>query len=131
MYYQDQNLSYQQSIQRMFPQPQGTVYSINSPVEIGNIPIGSTGLSVALCLSEGLMYIKSFQSGGPVIMAYSIKPYTKDSNEVAATPNLEVTKSNENNVEYQKMINELQERIYKIEQIINKNNDGGKFNGLL
>lgn len=131
MYYQDQNLSYQQSIQRMFPQPQGTVYSINSPVEIGNIPIGSTGLSVALCLSEGLMYIKSFQSGGPVIMAYSIKPYTKDSNEVAATPNLEVTKSNEYNVEYQKTINELQERIYKIEQIVNKNNEGGKFNGLL
>ena len=64
-------------------------------------------------------------------MAYSIKPYTKDSNEVAATPNLEVTKSNENNVEYQKMINELQERIYKIEQTINKNKDGGKFNGLL
>ena len=115
----------------MFPQPQGTVYSINSPVEIGNIPIGSTGLSVALCLSEGLMYIKSFQSGGPVIMAYSIKPYTKDGNEVAATPNLKVTKSNENNVEYQKTINELQERIYKIEQIVNKNNEGGKFNGLL
>ncbi len=131
MYYQDQNLSYQQSIQRMFPQPQGTVYSINSPVEIGNIPIGSTGLSVALCLSEGLMYIKSFQSGGPVIMAYTIKPYTKDSNEIAATPNLEVMKSNENNIEYQKIINELQERIYKIEQIINKNNGGGKFNDLL
>jgi len=44
----------------MFPQPQGSVYSINSPLEIGNVPIGSTGLSVALCLNEGLMYIKSF-----------------------------------------------------------------------
>ena len=35
-----------QQIQSMFPQPQGSVYSINSPLEIGNVPIGSTGLSV-------------------------------------------------------------------------------------
>ena len=41
-----------QSIQQMFPQPQGSVYSISSPIEIGNVPIGSTGLSVALCLPE-------------------------------------------------------------------------------
>jgi hypothetical protein len=36
----------------MFPQPQGSVYSINTPVEVGNVPIGSTGLSVAICLPE-------------------------------------------------------------------------------
>jgi hypothetical protein len=52
-----------QQIQQMFPQPQGSVYSINSPIEIGNVPIGSTGLSVAICLAENLMYIKSFQNG--------------------------------------------------------------------
>ena len=46
-------------LQQMFPQPQGSVYSINSPVDIGNVPIGSTGLSLALCLNENLMYIKS------------------------------------------------------------------------
>lgn len=49
-----------QQIQQMFPQPQGSVYSINAPIEIGNVPIGSTGLSVAICLSENVMYIKSF-----------------------------------------------------------------------
>jgi hypothetical protein len=49
-----------QSIQQMFPQPQGSIYSINSPLDLGNVPIGSTGLSVALCMSEQLMYIKSF-----------------------------------------------------------------------
>lgn len=47
-------LPYQQiqQIQQMFPQPQGSVYSINTPVEVGNVPIGSTGLSVAICLPE-------------------------------------------------------------------------------
>ena len=52
-----------QQIQQMFPQPQGSVYSINAPAEIGNVPIGSTGLSVAICIPENLMYIKSFQNG--------------------------------------------------------------------
>jgi hypothetical protein len=49
-----------QQIQQMFPQPQGSVYSINSPLDLGNVPIGSTGLSVALCIPDNLMYIKSF-----------------------------------------------------------------------
>ena len=52
-----------QQIQQMFPQPQGSVYAINSPLELGNVPTGSTGLSVAICLAENLMYIKSFQNG--------------------------------------------------------------------
>jgi hypothetical protein len=52
-----------QQIQNMFPQPQGSVYAINSPLDIGNVPTGSTGLSVAICLAENLMYIKSFQNG--------------------------------------------------------------------
>lgn len=74
-----------QQIQSMFPQPQGSVYSINSPLEIGNVPIGSTGLSVVLCLNEDVMYIKSFQNGAPVIMAYNVTPYQKD---VAAAVNI-------------------------------------------
>ena len=52
-----------QQIQQMFPQPQGSVYAINSPLDIGNVPTGSTGLSVAICFAENLMYIKSFQNG--------------------------------------------------------------------
>ena len=64
-----------QQIQQMFPQPQGSVYAINSPLDIGNVPTGSTGLSVAICLAENLMYIKSFQNGQPVIMAYSVSPF--------------------------------------------------------
>lgn len=104
-------------IQQMFPQPQGSVYAINTPTEIGNVPIGSTGLSVALCFNEQLMYIKSFQNGNPVIMAYRVLPYTKEETAVptqtAPAPNFE-------------------ERLNKLEALLTQaTSEGGKFNGLL
>ena len=105
-----------QQIQQMFPQPQGSVYAINAPTEIGNVPIGSTGLSVAICFNEQLMYIKSFQNGSPVIMAYRVTPYTKEETSPApATPSLE-------------------DRLAKLENLLTNltsTNEGGKFNGLL
>lgn len=108
-----------QQIQQMFPQPQGSVYAINTPSEVGNVPIGSTGLSVAMCFPDSLMYIKSFQNGNPVIMAYRITPYTKDA---PTPPSAEET-------------NPLEERLAKLEQILLNNNnntkEGGKFSGLL
>lgn len=109
--------SYQQ-IQQMFPQPQGSVYSINTPAEVGNVPIGSTGLSIALCFPEQIMYIKSFQNGNPVIMAYRIASYTKE--EPASTA-AEPT-------------NPLEERLARLEEVIKKlteSTNGGKFDGLL
>ena len=103
-------------IQQMFPQPQGSVYAINTPTEIGNVPIGSTGLSVAICFTEQLMYIKSFQNGNPVIMAYRISPYTKEENNTQAAP----------------APSTFEERLTKLETLLtNLTNDGGKFNGLL
>lgn len=75
-----------QQLQQMFPQPQGSVYSIKSPLELGNVPIGSTGLSVVLCLSEDIMYIKSFQNGAPVVMAYRVSPYQKEETPPPAEP---------------------------------------------
>ena len=98
-----------QQIQQMFPQPQGSVYSINAPLEIGNVPIGSTGLSVAICLNESLMYIKSFQNGNPVIMAYKIIPYSKE----------EETKP-------EPVENTFEERLAKIEQMLATNNTNGR-----
>ena len=106
-----------QQIQQMFPQPQGSVYAINTPTEIGNVPIGSTGLSVALCFNEQLMYIKSFQNGNPVIMAYRISPYTKEE-----TPSSAPAASS------------LEERMTKLESLLTNltnTGEGGKFNGLL
>ena len=71
-----------------------------------------------MCFPDSLMYIKSFQNGNPVIMAYRITPYTKD----APTPPAEET-------------NPLEERLAKLEQILLNNNnntkEGGKFSGLL
>ena len=110
-----------QQIQQMFPQPQGSVYSINAPLEIGNVPIGSTGLSVALCLGENLMYIKSFQSGNPVIMAYKITPYSNDDD----------AKTNARAVEVDNKPT-LEERLSRIEDLLtNQPKTGGKFDGLL
>ena len=107
-----------QQIQQMFPQPQGSVYSIGAPLEIGNVPIGSTGLSVALCLNENLMYIKSFQGGNPVIMAYKIVPYAADDTKISAAAVEVETKPS------------LEDRLDRLEQLLNSK-QGGKFDGLL
>ena len=105
-----------QQIQQMFPQPQGSVYQINTPIEVGNVPIGSTGLSVAICFPEQLMYIKSFQNGNPVIMAYKVTPYTKEE-----APPKEPIQSNP-----------LEERLARLETMLtNLTTEGGKFSGLL
>ena len=36
------------------------------------------GISVAVCMNEGVMYIKSLQNGSPTFMAYTIAPYVKE-----------------------------------------------------
>ena len=105
-----------QQIQQMFPQPQGSVYSIQSLADIGNVPIGSTGLSVALCLPEQVMYIKSFQNGSPIIMAYRVLPFQKEDKPI------DLVENNENNVE---------NRIKSLEEKLDKLISGGKFDGLL
>lgn len=102
-----------QQIQNMFPQPQGSVYAINSPLELGNVPTGSTGLSVAICFAENLMYIKSFQNGQPVIMAYRVSPFQKEDGKTETSP-----------ANYDTRLATLEE---KLDKIIS----GGKFDGLL
>lgn len=64
----------QQNVQPLFPQPQGNVYNINSTLEVANVPVGA-GISVALCLQEGFMYIKTMQNGNPMFWAYKIMPF--------------------------------------------------------
>ena len=67
--------------QQMFPSPQGSVYQINNTLEVANVPTGA-GLSVALCMNEGLMYIKSMQNGNPMFWAYRLIPYTEEKNSL-------------------------------------------------
>jgi hypothetical protein len=62
-----------------FPQPQGNVYMINNSMEVANVPMGA-GISVAICPSESLLYLKSMQNGTPSFMAYSIAPYQPQAN---------------------------------------------------
>ena len=109
-------------IQQMFPQPQGSVYAINTPTEIGNVPIGSTGLSVAICFNEQLMYIKSFQNGNPVIMAYRVLPYTKEEAPMQTNTSNAATSPQD----------EMGRRLEKIEAALKTlTENGGKFDGLL
>ena len=108
-----------QQIQQMFPQPQGSVYTINSPLDIGNVPIGSTGLSVAICLPDNLLYIKSFQNGQPAIMVYRISPFQKESKEVGTSTSTAVA------------ANDVDARLSALEQKIEQLVTGGKFDGLI
>lgn len=57
-----------------FPQAQGNVYLINNSLEVANVPMGA-GLSIAICPSEGTMYLKTLQGGAPSLIVYSISPY--------------------------------------------------------
>ena len=63
--------------QQFFPQPQGNVYSINNTLEVANVPAGS-GITVALCIPEELMYVKSIQNGQPMFLAYKLVPYVEE-----------------------------------------------------
>ena len=72
----------QQNIQPLFPQPQGNVYNINSTLEVANVPVGA-GMSVALCLPENVMYIKTMQNGNPLFYPYKVIPFTQNDGAAA------------------------------------------------
>lgn len=81
---QPQNISIgagqQSQVQPLFPQPQGNVYNINSTLEVANVPCGA-GVSIALCLPENVMYIKTMQNGNPLFYPYKIIPFTNESQQ--------------------------------------------------
>ena len=92
--------------QPLFPQPNGNVYNINNTLEVANVPAG-VGLSVALCLPENLMYIKTMQNGSPMFWAYRIIPYdNKNENKQNNTVDSEISDSEKIN-----LIEEL--KVYK------------------
>ena len=102
--------------QPLFPQPQGSTYIINNSAEISTIPMGS-GISTAICISEGLMFLKSLQNGNPILMAYKIVPYTQEQNN----QNVVADKTSEEEIKNLK--NRLDELEKKLSSL--KNNSGG------
>lgn len=62
-----------QSLPNFFLQPIGSIYNITTASEINQVP-ASSNISVGLCLSENIMYIKSFQNGVPMLLGYRLSP---------------------------------------------------------
>ena len=80
-----QSLIGQNNVQPLFPQPQGNVYNINSTLEVANVPVGA-GVSVALCMPENTMFIKTMQNVNPMFYPYKILPYSNEAESVAPPP---------------------------------------------
>ena len=100
---------------QFFPQSQGNVYLINNSLEVANVPI-SAGVSVAICMSEEMIYLKSMQNGNPLFMAYKIIPYVQE------------TPQNKEN-ELREILKDLSERLGNLESQLKKT--GGKLNELV
>lgn len=115
-----------QNVQPLFPQPQGNVYNINSTLEVANVPTGA-GISVALCLNEGFMYIKTMQNGNPMFWAYRILPYDGSNSEPikkqepqqkqVANQDEQILKHFEN---YDSRFNKLENQVTNIEGVLGK-----------
>lgn len=73
-----------QNVQPLFPQPQGNVYNINSTLEVANVPVGA-GISVALCMAENTMFIKTMQNGNPMFYPYKILPFANEVEQASQT----------------------------------------------
>lgn len=74
------------------------------------------------------MYIKSFQNGSPVIMAYRVSPYQKEQSPQSTSTTQTTTP------------NPLEERLAKLEELVTKltkpveeqpKKSGGKFDGII
>lgn len=104
----------QQNVQPLFPQPQGNVYNINSTLEVANVPTGA-GISVALCLNEGFMYIKTMQNGNPIFWAYKISPYdnTNSAETNSKIEDKQIDKYEQRFLEIEKQVNELKNSFLK------------------
>lgn len=85
----------------MFLTPQGNVYIIDSALEVANVPMGM-GISVAICPTENLMYLKMYQNGAPTISAYTLAPYEQPTN----------------NANIEKVLQNITQRLEKIEKSI-------------
>lgn len=111
----------QQNVQPLFPQPQGNVYNINSTLEVANVPVGA-GISVALCLQEGFMYIKTMQNGNPMFWAYKIMPFdsTKPQQEERKEEKKEKNPFAAQFEQYDSRFNRLEQQVEELQNSLRK-----------
>lgn len=111
----------QQNVQPLFPQPQGNVYNINSTLEVANVPVGA-GISVALCLQEGFMYIKTMQNGNPMFWAYKIMPFdsTKPQQEERKEEKKEENPFAAQFEQYDSRFNRLEQQVGELQNSLRK-----------
>lgn len=108
------------NVQPLFPQPQGNVYNINSTLEVANVPVGA-GMSIALCMPENTMFIKTMQNGNPMFYPYKILPYA---NEVVEPQQKTPSNQDDFAAQLQSCVN----RISAIEEQIKSQKKGVEFN---
>lgn len=113
---------FQQNVQPLFPQPQGNVYNINSTLEVANVPVGA-GISVALCLQEGFMYIKTMQNGNPMFWAYKISPFDTTKPAKQSDENEKILDNNQIE-EYENRFNKIEQQVEEIQLALKKCNKG-------
>lgn len=115
-----------QNLQSMFLQPQGNVYNINSTLEVANVPVGG-GVSVALCIPENVMYIKTMQNGSPMFYPYKIIPLNEETTKTADTvpPATQDQKPNMDLVSLQDQIKQCNEKIKELEEKLTPKKESG------
>ena len=114
------NIQFQQFGQnpmaQFLPQPQGNVYLINSSNEITLVPVGAVGVSVAICMTEGVMYLKTMQNGNPMLLRYKLNSLD------IPVPTNHVTEQVPNNNDdkiFNNILKNYDERIKQLESLVN------------
>ena len=119
--YPRQNHSFSQNTWS-FPQPQGTVFSINQPSEVNNIPVNN-GLSAIFYLPENLLYLKTYQNGDLILNAYKISPINSQTTEKESVLN----NPNDNLEKVLSKLEKIEERLTTLENT-NKLNSSNNSN---
>ena len=121
---QNQNFqNFQQN--QFFIQPQGNLYMINNSNEINSVPVG-LGVSAAICLSEGIIYLKTIQNGAPMIIGYKLNSLDENTNsKVSMDAN---TNQNSNSLETKitSILNGFENRLKALEDKNIDKTKGGK-----
>lgn len=110
---QSQNFQPYQATQ-YFPQPQGSIYMIGNINDIASVPVGA-GLSAAICLREGVMYLKTIQNGSPMLLGYRLSPLE---GAVDPTPDRAIQPTCEIDQKITATLQDYGNRLNKIEQIL-------------